>query len=85
MDHSSEISQIKTKLETNDSELRKLVEESNGSVTKLKENVQAILKKVKDEFTQSKTETQLAIEGIKNELATLQTAKTNNFTEAPVK
>lgn len=85
MDHSSEISQIKTKLETNDSELRKLVEESNGSVTKLKENVQAILKKVKDEFTQSKTETQLAIEGIKNELATLQTAKTNNITEAPVK
>jgi uncharacterized protein YPO0396 len=85
VDHSSEISQIKTKLETNYSELRKLVEESNGSVTKLKENVQAILKKVKDEFTQSKTETQLAIEGIKNELASLQTAKTNNFTEAPVK
>ena len=85
MDHSSEISQIKTKLETNDSELRKLVEESNGSVTKLKENVQAILKKVKDEFTQSKTETQLAIQGIKNDLATLQAAKTNNFTEAPVK
>jgi hypothetical protein len=31
-------------------------------VTKLKENVQATLKKVKEEFTQNKTEMQAAIE-----------------------
>lgn len=55
-----------------------MIEESKGSVTKLKENVQIILKKVKDEFNQSKTETSVTIEGIKNELATLQTTKTNN-------
>jgi ElaB/YqjD/DUF883 family membrane-anchored ribosome-binding protein len=36
--------------------LKKRIEEANGTVTKLKENVQAILKKVKEEFTQNKTE-----------------------------
>ena len=37
-------------------------------MAKLKENVQTILKKVKEEFTQNKTETQAAIESLQKEL-----------------
>ena len=38
-------------------------------MAKLKESVQAILKKVKDEFTENKTATQAAIDGLKSEIA----------------
>jgi hypothetical protein len=34
----------------------------------MKENVQTILKKVKEEFTQTKTETQTAIENLQKEI-----------------
>ena len=44
--------------------------------------MQTILKKVKDEFTQSKTETQAAIDGLKKDVQTLHAAKAG---EAPVK
>lgn len=42
--------------------MKKRIEEVNGLVTKLKDNVQVILKKVKEEFTQNKTEMQAVIE-----------------------
>lgn len=37
--------------------MKKKIEEANSTVAKLKESIQTILKKVKDEFTANKTET----------------------------
>ena len=45
-------------------QLRKDSEENKTNLAKLKENLQNVLKKVKDEFTANKTETQTAIESI---------------------
>ena len=47
------------------------VDEANAAVTKLKESVQGILKKVKEEFTASKTETGANIEGINKEIVSI--------------
>jgi len=44
-------------------------------VTKLKENVQATLKKVKEELTQNKTEMQAAIEILEKELKAIPQAQ----------
>jgi ElaB/YqjD/DUF883 family membrane-anchored ribosome-binding protein len=50
--------------------LRKDCEENKSSLAKLRENLQNVLKKVKEEFTQNKTETQAAIDSINSQLKT---------------
>jgi hypothetical protein len=48
---------MKTQHKASEAELKKQIDEANSSIAKMKENVQTILKKVKEEFTQNKTET----------------------------
>jgi hypothetical protein len=41
---------MKTQHKASEEELKKQIEEANSSIAKMKENVQTILKKVKEEF-----------------------------------
>jgi len=43
-------------MQTNESDMKKKIDEAGGSVAKLKESVQTALKKVKEEFTALKTD-----------------------------
>ncbi len=42
---------MKNQHKASEEELKKQIEEANSSIAKMKENVQTILKKVKEEFT----------------------------------
>lgn len=63
-----ELAAIKLLQETSQSELKAKIEEANGSVAKLKNSIQEILKKVKEEFSANKTETASNIDGLKKEV-----------------
>ena len=67
-DISAEIAALKDSNKVVEDELRKKIDEANGAVTKMKESIQGVLKKVKEEFSANKTETAAAIENLQKEV-----------------
>ena len=53
-------------MQTNESDMKKKIDEAGGSVAKLKESVQTALKKVKEEFTALKTDTEILHKEVKS-------------------
>ena len=70
-DLKNELAALKTHHEASQAELKAKVDEANTAVTKLKESIQGILKKVKEEFTALKTETGTGMEGLKKDIDVL--------------
>ena len=64
----AEIAALKAQHEAEKAALVAKVEEINLNLNKLKESVQNILKKIKEDFKASKTETGTSIEGINKEI-----------------